>query len=168
MANNLKGDDAFQVLRSVFDVDKNCLRVCIVDGAAGGGSPIEVIVDHTTDSIRLGDGTTLFSSTAIGTKTGLDVSVINNSVGQVPDTDSVSMVTSGTEYNYVLPIGTKWFEIRSRFKGTISFGYSTGNRNFTVIPGNTKKINDIIATTAITIYVSSTKGGDTLEIHYWI
>jgi len=167
MPNNLKGYDAFQVLRSVFDVDKNCLRVCIVDGASGG-SPVEVIIDHTTDSIRLGDGTTLFTSTAIGAKTALDVNVINNSVGQTGDTATVSMPISGTEYTYSIPIGVKWIEIRSRFRGKISFGYATSNRNFTIMPGNTKKIDDIITTAARTLYISSTKSGDTLEIHYWI
>jgi hypothetical protein len=167
MPNNLKGYDANQVLRSVFDVDKNCLRVCIVDGVAGG-SPLEVIIDHTTDSIRLGDGTTLFSSTAIGIKTALDVNVINASVAQTGDTAAVSMLTSGTEYSYSIPIGTKWLEVRSRSNGKIEFGYISGNRNFTILPGNIKKISDIITTAARTLYISSSKNGDTLEIHYWI
>lgn len=77
MANNLKQYDAFQVLRSVFDIDKNCLRVCVVDGASGGG-PIEVIIDHTSDSIRLGDGTTLTTGTNVSGKQGQDVYVIND------------------------------------------------------------------------------------------
>lgn len=77
MANNLKGYDANQVLRSVFDVDKNTLRVSIVDGGGGGGGSIEVIISHTNDSIRLGDGTNFFTSTTIGPKVGLDVAIIN-------------------------------------------------------------------------------------------
>lgn len=77
MANNLKGYDANQVLRSVFDVDKNCLRVCVVEGTTGGGGGFEVIISHTDDSIRLGDGTKLTTATQIGLKVGLDVNVIN-------------------------------------------------------------------------------------------
>ena len=76
MANNLKGYDANQVLRSVFDVDKNTLRVSIIDGSSGGGS-FEVVISHLNDSIRLGDGTNFITSTTIGPKTGLDVSVVN-------------------------------------------------------------------------------------------
>lgn len=76
MANNLKGYDANQVLRSVFDVDKNTLRVSIIDGSSGGGS-FEVVITHENDSIRLGDGTNFITSTTIGPKTGLDVAVIN-------------------------------------------------------------------------------------------
>ena len=36
MANKLKDLDGFQVLRSVYDVAKNSLRVNIVDGTSGG------------------------------------------------------------------------------------------------------------------------------------
>lgn len=79
MANNLKGYDAFQVLRSVFDVDLNCLRVCIVDGSNPGGGGIQVAIDHTEDSIRLGDGTYFFTSTVGGGKVALDVNFINSS-----------------------------------------------------------------------------------------
>lgn len=74
MANNLKGYDANQVLRSVFDVDKNTLRVSIIDGSSGGGS-FEVVISHENDSIRLGDGTNFITSTTIGPKTALDVAV---------------------------------------------------------------------------------------------
>lgn len=76
MPNNLSGYDAFQVIRSVFDVTKNTLRVSIVDGSTGGGS-FEVIISHVNDSIRLGDGTNFITSTTIGPKVGLDVNLIN-------------------------------------------------------------------------------------------
>jgi len=77
MANNLKGYDANQVLRSVFEVEKNCLRVCVVEGTTGGAGGFEVIITHINDSIRLGNGTDFFTSTYIGPKIGLDVAVIN-------------------------------------------------------------------------------------------
>lgn len=77
MANNLKGLDADQVIRSVYDVDKNCLRVCITDPIDGGGSGIEVAISHTEDSIRLGDGTSFITSTTVGPKLGYDVYIIN-------------------------------------------------------------------------------------------
>lgn len=76
MSNTLKGYDANQVLRSVFDVDKNTLRVSIVEGSSGGGS-FEVVISHVNDSIRLGDGSNFFTSTYIGPKVGLDVGVVN-------------------------------------------------------------------------------------------
>jgi len=77
MANNLKSLDAFQVLRSVYDVDKNCLRVCVVEGTTGGGGGFEVIISHTDDSIRLGDGSQLVTATLDGGKVGIDAYIIN-------------------------------------------------------------------------------------------
>jgi hypothetical protein len=77
MAVDLKKYDFPQVLRSVFDDNENTLRVSVVAGA-GGGTEVEVSVNHTDDSIRLGNGTTLFTGTTVGPKTGLDVNVINN------------------------------------------------------------------------------------------
>lgn len=77
MANNLKQLDGFQVLKSVYSPSTNCLRVCVVEGSTGGGSGFEVIITHTDDSIRLGDGTNYFTSSVVGPKTGLDVAVIN-------------------------------------------------------------------------------------------
>jgi hypothetical protein len=76
MPNNLKGYDANQVLRSVFDVDGNFLRVSVIEAESGGGT-FEVVISHTNDSIRLGDGTSLVTTTTIGPKVGLDVNVIN-------------------------------------------------------------------------------------------
>lgn len=78
MANNLKPIDAPQVIRSVYDDTKNTLRVSILDADTGGGT-FEVIVDQANDSIKIGDGTNLItSSSAAGSKRGLDVNVVNS------------------------------------------------------------------------------------------
>lgn len=78
MANNLKQIDAPQVIRSVYDDTKNTLRVSILDADTGGGT-FEVIVDQANDSIKLGDGTNLITSSAApGSKHGLDVNIVNS------------------------------------------------------------------------------------------
>lgn len=79
MAVDLKKYDFPQVLRSVFDDDANTLRVSVVSGGGGGGT-MEVLVNHVDDSIRLGDGTTLFTGSTVGPKTGLDVNIISGTV----------------------------------------------------------------------------------------
>lgn len=76
MSNTLKGLDAFQVLRSVYDDNKNTLRVSILDGSSGGGS-FEVVISQTDDSIRIGDGTNLITATSVSGKVGLDANIIN-------------------------------------------------------------------------------------------
>jgi hypothetical protein len=87
LANNLKQYDANQVLRSVYELGTNSLRVSVVDGTTGGGPGFEVIITHTSDSIRLGDGTNYFTSTTVGPKIGLDVAVINDISSIITDSD---------------------------------------------------------------------------------
>lgn len=82
MSNELKHLDANQVLRSVYDIANNCLRVCVIgsDAPGGGSGALEVIISHTDDSIRLGDGVKLVTATQIGGLVGLDVHLINSDI----------------------------------------------------------------------------------------
>lgn len=93
MAVDLKPYDFPQVIRSVFEVEDNCLRVKVINSSGSGGE-LEVLIDHTEDSIRLGDGTGFFTSTVSGPKRSLDVNVtspititdtgiVNNVYGEV-------------------------------------------------------------------------------------
>lgn len=101
-------------------------------------------------------------------KSDADISIDNLPVGTVGATDTLSMVTSGTEYSFTFPVNLKWFKIRSRRRGTLSLGYTAGNRNWSIMPGNRENVEHLSIGTALTIYVSSTKNSDTLEIHYWV
>lgn len=167
MPNNLKGYDFPQVLRSVFDVDKNCLRVCIVDGGTGGG-PIEVIIDHTTDSIRLGDGTNLITATVDGLKVGLDVNVLNTPTVDTPLVTNVSTPVN-SEVSHAFASDTKRFLIRARGNNRIQFSYisgQTGTNYFTIPKKNSYTEEDIINNGSLTIYLR-TPGADTIEILEW-
>lgn len=62
-----------QIVKLVYDETNNRLRT----DATLSGSIGEISIDHTNDSIRLGDGTTLFTGSTISSKTGLDVNVLN-------------------------------------------------------------------------------------------
>ena len=75
MANLLSRLDGQQVLRSAYDDSKNRIRVdAEIDTTVGD---VEVAIVHTEDSIRLGDGTSFFTSTTVGADIGLDVNLIN-------------------------------------------------------------------------------------------
>jgi len=109
MAVDTKKIDGFQVLKSVFDIDKNCLRVCIVDGTPdtpGGG--LEVVIDHTNDSIRLGDGSKLVTATTDTGKTGIDSYVINTVDIRDLDSsrDNIAIVDSNGDELDILPDGS--------------------------------------------------------------
>lgn len=64
---------------------------------ADGSLNASVVIDHTEDSIRLGNGTTLFTGTTVGPKTGLDVNVMNSSLplplGAATETTLASVLT---------------------------------------------------------------------------
>ena len=70
------GLDQNQILQRSFEESEDRLRVDAEVSAVIG--EVTVIISHTDDSIRLGDGTTLFTGTTVGAKTGQDVNVIND------------------------------------------------------------------------------------------
>ena len=167
--------DANQVLQHAFDETECRLRVDATFNAGGGG--IDVNIDHTNDSIRLGDGTNFLTSTTIGPDVALDVNLINDitldkdGIGQTPAIANVAMAVSGSEYSFALPLGTKKITIRSRAKGRLQIAWvaaTTGTTYLTVQPGTSYTIDNIDVNAALTLYMQSTKNTDTLEVLYWI
>lgn len=80
MPNQLSKLDANQVLKSVYNQEANALQ--ITNGApivAPSGS-LEVAIDQSQDSIAIGDGNDLFTSTNVSSKIGLDVNIINTTI----------------------------------------------------------------------------------------
>lgn len=84
--------DFQQVLQGSFDEATGSLRV---DATVNIGS-ITVALSHTTDSVRLGDGTVFLTSTTVGPKTALDVNVLN-SLGIIIDSTDDNILVLGTE-----------------------------------------------------------------------
>lgn len=79
---------------------KNALDVNIA-----GGASLEVDLDHTEDSVRLGDGTDFYTSTTVGADIGLDVNLINASIDvtatdldirDLTQTDEITAFQGGT------------------------------------------------------------------------
>lgn len=66
---------------------------------------ITVVLDHTNDSVQLGDGTNLLTSTTVGADIGLDVNIINASV-PVSATDLDIRDLSASQDNVAISDGT--------------------------------------------------------------
>ena len=81
------------VLRDVHDKDTQSLRTTAQATIVVPGG-LEVAIDHTEDSIRLGNGVNFFTSTTESGKIGLDVNLINSDLGDIRPlnvlTDSVA------------------------------------------------------------------------------
>lgn len=105
---------ADQVLQHAYDDPTQTLRTTAT--AVIIGQPIEVEIDMATDSIKLGDGTTLFTSTTVGPKTGLDVNLINPSL-------LISNFPSTVDTNYGV-VGVNTIRTASQI------GNATGAANF--------------------------------------
>lgn len=88
--------------------------------------PAEVVIDHTNDSIRLGDGTDFFTSTNKGGKLGLDIY-------EIPYVDAfeianLSVALAATEYSQVIPVGTRNFFVKIRGgESTFRVAFSPGD-----------------------------------------
>ena len=107
MANNLSSLDANQVIRNVHDEDSNSLRVSVVNDSGDPDMGVEVVISHTDDSIRLGDGTSLVTSTTVGADVGLDVNLINQDLDTRDldaNQDNVA-ISDGTNTASVTPEG---------------------------------------------------------------
>lgn len=171
------GLDGNQVLQHSFIDATGELRVSATISPGG----TEVIIDHTNDSIRLGDGTSFLTSTTVSGDIGLDVNIINSSPIPVtatvninqpgsPAILNVSAPVSGTEYSFTLPTDTGEFRIRSRSNGKIQFAYTSGQSGTTFLsvpPGSSRTVNNLDLTSSLTVYFQSTKTTDTLEVEYW-
>lgn len=78
---------------------------------------------------------------------------------------NLSIPSSNTEVSQALPTNTKKFIFKSRSKGTIKLSHTStesGTKYITIPPGSVYE--DINLYTSLTIYIQSSKAGDTLEI----
>jgi hypothetical protein len=170
MAPPIQSDlDTSQVLNRVFDEPNGRLRVDANATLTTSGQ-LEVVIDHTEDSIRLGDGTSFITSTTSGGKVALDVNVIGSSNLQTtPFIANLSMPLANTEYSYAIPANTTILKFRSRESGRVRFAYISGGTSstfFTLSMGATYEVQNINSV-GNTLYFQSNKTGEVIEIEGW-
>ncbi len=176
MANNLKYLDADQVIRSVYDIDTNRLRTDASVSTSIG--EVEVVIDHTNDSIKIGDGTRLVDvttnnelqvsdasaltelSTITGKLTGISTPVIT----------TVAMPLANTQYSFTFPATTKkaFFQVEGNSKLQYSFtSGQTATNYISLHPGVGFEIEDLDLSGSLTLYFEASKAGDSLQVLYW-
>lgn len=166
--NNLRNKiDATQVLQAVYDEGNNSLRVN-AELVAGGAT--EVIINHEDDSIRIGDGTSLVTTTTVGSNVALDVNDLSQKV-TTPGIINLNMGLANTELSQALPSNTKRFLIRSRVRATIRLAYAANNTNtgpWITIPKNTNYTEENLdLSSGLTLYIQSDAPSHMVEIAYW-
>lgn len=100
------------------------------------------------------------SSTVTSSATGATNPVVQN----------VVMTTAGTEYSCTVVTSTTRFELRSRQLGVLKLSYVSGasGTTFKTIPAGCAYVEaNLLLGSPTTIYIQSSKNGDTLEIVSW-
>lgn len=132
-------------------------------------APAEVIIDHTNDSIRLGDGTDFFTSTTKGSKIGLDTY-------EVPYVDAFEIVNlsiplAATEVSQSIPVGTRNFIVKIRNGASdfrIAFGAGeTATKYIQFCRGQNWTSPDFDGSSVTTIYLRTGKATQVVEFMFF-
>lgn len=112
--------DQNQIFQRIYDEENDRLRVETAVTASFG--TVECVIDQTNDSIAIGDGATLYSSTKTTGKNSLDVNLTNSSINfstsptpasnavtkfKYAEVDNVPSGITTTVISYTVPANTK-------------------------------------------------------------
>lgn len=125
---------------------------------------LDVDISHTEDSVRLGDGTSFITSTALAGKVAIDVSPLNS--GSLLTVYTLSLPLNTSIYTFNIPTNTKRINLKSRLGGKLKINFnSTITTNYITVPSGNVFFQENILTQVINVlYVQSSLNGDTLEI----
>jgi len=164
--------DSSQVLPHAFDEVTGRLRTDSLMSPAGGAT--EVIIDHADDSIKIGDGTDLVTTTTENGSVGLDVHLTNTSIAVnaagTPTILNQSAPVAGTEYSISVPINSKKVTLKARNRSKLQFSFTSGqtNSNYITIPqGSIYELNGLNATVSFSIYFQASKAAEVVEVIVW-
>lgn len=140
--------DMNQILQRAFDQSNDKLRVDAVVSLDGTVS--EVVISHTDDSIRLGDGTKLASLTTVGGKNGLDVNVINDIALDISHLADSIRLGDGTDYITTSVVGPKRALDVNVADGTITGDFTPVPAGITVVTHGATTVTAGATTTVAT------------------
>jgi hypothetical protein len=155
--------DPNQILQRLFDIETGRLRTDTTVSVEPGTT--ELVIDHGDDSIKLGDGTNLVTTTQSGSKVGLDVSIVNDSPVTVPFVYNVNVPLANFTVTIQIPSNTKILHIKARL-GSLRISYEDGGAYFTINKGSNYTADGINAVNT-SLYIQSSVAGDILEVHGW-
>lgn len=79
-------------------------------------------------------------------------------------------VSPGTEFSFSIPSGAKKFTIRSRLLGELRVAYASGEtatKYITVMRGQAHYEDNLLLASSVTVFMTSTKASDTIEVLSW-
>ena len=131
--------------------------------------PAEVIIDHTNDSIRLGDGTSFIGSKTICGEVGLNVFPMD--IPTTPEIINTVMAVADVEVAQAVPSNTEMFSVKIRdgaAKLRLGFAVgSTGTAYFELNRGTVYQSPTHEAGSLSTIYLRANHAPVTAEFIFW-
>lgn len=121
--------------------------------------------------VKIGSGSEFVTTTVMGTRTLLDVSVANNTIAGMPYVNNILMPLADTEYSFNLFADTKQIMFKTRENSLLKFTFQAGQSNtnyITVPPGTSYTLSGVDPTIALVLYFQSTQDNETLEIISWV
>jgi hypothetical protein len=131
--------------------------------------PAEVIIDHTNDSIRIGDGTDLVGTTSVCDEVGLNVYPLD-----VPNDREIlpqTMVLADTEVAIAVPANTKMFSVKirgaaSKYRIAYSAG-ETATNYIEYLRGSIYQSPTFHVGSLSTVYLRTDKPNVIAEFEFW-
>ena len=130
--------DVNLIMQKAYDQTAERIRVDAIVTVEGTAS--EVIISHTDDSIRLGDGTNLVSVTNVGSKYGLDVNILNDIVVEIDHTTDSIRLGDGTSYLTSTTVGPKVALDVNLAAGNVSGTFTQAPSGVTVVTYGTQTV----------------------------
>lgn len=161
--------DSTQVLRHVFDETQDRLRVDAAVSMDAG--QLDVVIDQADDSIRIGDGTNLVTTTQDSGKVALDVNIISSDILNAKLTPNGTTISTYNEITsvssssltvittYTVPSIGSFYLVRTEYSGNnIATYYLTINdvvidKKNTYFSGNLDTTTDFNATLSLGLEV---------------
>ena len=121
--------------------------------------------------VKIGDDTQFVTTTIMGSRTLLDVSVANNTIAGTPVVANVPMPTANTEYSYPLEASTKQILFKTRENSALKFSFEQGKSGTTYITvpsGSSYTLSGVDPTINLTVYFQSSINNEVLEVISWV
>jgi hypothetical protein len=127
---------------------------------------VDVELDHTTDSVKIGDGENIL---AINPDGSINTAIAGTAVS-TPVIVNTLALNANSEYALELPANTRRFSIRIRETASLRLAFianSTTTNYVSLSAGCSYNEEGLILAAPLNIYVSTPRANSTIELLYW-
>jgi hypothetical protein len=127
---------------------------------------VDIELDHTTDSVKIGDGENIL---AINPDGSINTAIAGTAVS-TPVIVNTLALNANSEYTLELPANTRRFSVRVRETASSRLAFianSTVTNYISLSAGCSYNEEGLILAAPLNIYVSTPRANSTIELIYW-